>query len=90
MSNISDEDDDEEELEVEQDILTRDGIWTHIDASSNGQKSLDIIDLLPNFAQCYGYSLTMNAIIKISSRHPVFCDICSLFFSLSNTRMEKM
>jgi len=26
MSNISDEDDDEEELEVEQDILTRDGI----------------------------------------------------------------
>jgi len=43
MSNISDEDDDEEELEVEQDILTRDGIWTHIDASSNGQKSLDIM-----------------------------------------------
>jgi hypothetical protein len=82
MSNISDEDDDgsKEEKEVEQSILTKEGYLTCIDASSNGQQLLDIIDLLPISAQCYGHSLTMNSIIKIFSKHPVFHEQCNPLF----------
>jgi hypothetical protein len=80
ISNVSDLDDegseeDEEVLpEAEQNISTRQGYLSCINEASDGQHLLDIINLLPNSAQHYGHSLTMNAIIKIISRHLVFCE----------------
>jgi hypothetical protein len=93
MSNISDEDDDgseeEEEVKVEQNVvLTREVFLSCIDASSNDQQLLDIIDLLLYSAQCYGHFLTMNAIIKKISYIKCF-ESNIILFLLSNIIMER-
>jgi hypothetical protein len=41
-----------------------------VNTATDGKHLLDIIALLPNTAQCCGYSITMNAIIKLLCRAP--------------------
>jgi hypothetical protein len=48
----------------------------------NGTDLLKIFDLLPNSSQRYGHSLSMNALIKIIIRHPVFCERASIFHTV--------
>lgn len=53
----------EDEVEVEQNNLTREYFLSRIDVASDDWQVLDIIDLITNSAQCYNHSLTINAIL---------------------------
>jgi hypothetical protein len=52
-----------------------------IDAASDGGDLMKIISLLPNSSQRYGHSITMNAVVKIVSRHSTFKDHCTAFYT---------
>ena len=53
-----------------------------IDGASKGEDLLRIIELLPNSSQRYGHSLTMNAVMKIISRHATYKDRCTSFYTM--------
>jgi hypothetical protein len=69
----SDEDKDNV-LAPDDSVLTKQSFTTHVEEASAGEALLELIDLLPNSAQKYGHSITMNAVIKLIARAPVFCD----------------
>jgi hypothetical protein len=61
--------------------VTKESFLSMVETTSDGGDFLKIINLLPDSSQLYGHSLTMNAIIKIISRHTTFKDRCTGFYT---------
>jgi hypothetical protein len=59
----SDEDEDNV-LAPDNSVLTKQSFTARVEIASAGEALLELIDLLPNSAQKYGHSITMNAVIK--------------------------
>jgi hypothetical protein len=84
--NVGFEDDDDDATEEEMAVETacnkimKQSYNAMIDSATMGTDLLSIINLLPNSSQCYGHSLTMNALIKIIIRHPSFKDRSDNFY----------
>jgi hypothetical protein len=61
-------DDDDDDGVVQESICnkaTKQSFVEMLTRATTGQDFLPLIDLLPNSSQCYGHSITMNAIMKI-------------------------
>jgi hypothetical protein len=71
------------------DGLTKQTFTSLIDNATIGTNLLKIFDLLPNCSQRYGHSLTMNALIKIIIRHPLFHDRASIFNTIKIKKGEE-
>jgi len=67
--DLMDSDDDELVNEIIQDKVTKESFLQMVENASIGGDLLKITNLLPNSSQRYGHSITMNAIVKIISRH---------------------
>lgn len=79
-NDIDDDVDDDEIVEENlRDGLTKQSFSSLINNATTGTDLLKIFDLLPNSSQRYGHSLSMNALIKIITRHPVFRERASIF-----------
>jgi hypothetical protein len=73
----------EEEVEEEEcDSMSREKFLERVNSASNGNDVLGVLALLPNTAQRWGHSITMNAIIKVLCRSPVFKDQCDSFYAV--------
>jgi len=78
--DVDDDVDDDEIVEENlRDGLTKQSFSSLINNATTGTDLLKIFDLLPNSSQRYGHSLSMNALIKIIIRHPVFRERASIF-----------
>jgi len=64
----------DEAEEEECESMTRERFLEMVNSASNGNDLLGVLALLPNTAQRWGHSITMNAIIKILCRSPIFKD----------------
>ena len=62
--------------------MTRERSLETVNNASNGNDFLGVLTLLPNTAQRWGHSITMNAIIKIWCRSPIFKDQCDSFYAV--------
>ena len=87
MNAINDDDylDDTDDKELALDIrdtTTKESFLSLIDSASIGEDLVTIIELLPNSSQRYGHSITMNAVLKIISRHALFKDRCTSFYTM--------
>jgi hypothetical protein len=71
--SLSDDDDSivgpDKSAEKEREATTKDSFLQLLADAKDGSDFLKLIDMLPNSANRYGHSLTMNAIIKILCRH---------------------
>jgi hypothetical protein len=79
--DLMDSNDDELVDEIIQDKVTKESFLQMVKNVLIGGDLLKIINLLPNSLQCYGHSITMNAIVKIISRHAMFKDRCTAFYT---------
>jgi hypothetical protein len=70
----------EETEEEEGESMSRERFLERVNSASNGNDLLDVLTLLPNTAQRWGHSITMNAIITIFCRTPIFKDQCDSFY----------
>jgi hypothetical protein len=80
-SLLMDSDDDQLTEEIMRDKVTKESFRAMNESATTGGDFLNIVNLLPNSSQCYGHSLTMNAIIKIICRHSTFKDRCTGFYT---------
>jgi len=78
--DLMDSNDDELVDEIIRDKVTKESFLQMVENVSIGGDLLIIINL-PSLSQCYGHSITMNAIIKIISRHATFKDRCTAFYT---------
>jgi hypothetical protein len=62
------------DLAPDDSVLMKQSFTTRVEEASTGEALLELIGLLPNNAQKYGHSITMNAVIKKIARVPVFRD----------------
>jgi hypothetical protein len=62
------------DLAPDDSVLMKQSFTTRVEEASTGEALLELIGLLPNNAQKYGHSITMNAVIKKIARAPVFRD----------------
>jgi hypothetical protein len=73
----------EEEVEEEEaESISRERFLKRVNNASNGNDLFDVLALLPNTAQRWGSSITMNAIIKILCHSPIFKDQCDSFYAV--------
>jgi hypothetical protein len=72
----------DEAEEEECESMTRERFLEMVNSASNGNDLLGVLALLPNTAQRWGHSITMNAIIKILCRSPIFKDQCDSFYAV--------
>jgi len=79
--DLMDSDDDELVDEIIRDKVTKESFLQMVENVSIGGDLLKIINLLFSSSQCYGHSITMNAINKIISRHATFKDRCTAFYT---------
>ena len=79
--DLMDSDDDELVDETIWDKVTKESFLQMVENVSIGGDLLKIINLLFSSSQCYGHSITMNAINKIISRHATFKDRCTAFYT---------
>ena len=80
-----DTDDEDLALDIIRDKTTKESFMSLIGGASKGDL-LRIIELLPNSSQRYGHSLTMNAVMKIISRHATCKDRCTSFYTMKKKR----
>jgi hypothetical protein len=80
-----DTEDEDLALDVIRDETTKESFMSLIDGASKGEDLLRIIELLPNSSQRYGHSLTMNAVMKIISRHATYKDRCTSFYTMKKS-----
>ncbi len=64
------------------DSITKQSFAAMIDSAKTGSDIIKITDLLLNSSQCYGHSITMNALIKIMIHHPIFRERSSMFYTV--------
>jgi hypothetical protein len=76
---LSSEDEVEEE---EAESMTRERFLERVNGATNGMHLLELLTFLPNTAQRWGHSITMNAIIKILCRSPIFKEQCESFYAV--------
>ncbi len=76
---LSSEDEVEEE---EPETMTRERFLKRVDSATNGNQLLELLTFLPNTAQRWGHSITMNAVIKILCHSPTFKDECESFYAV--------
>ena len=89
-NDVDDDVDDDEIVEENlRDGLTKQSFSSLINNATTGTDLLKIFDLLPNSSQRYGHSLSMNALIKIITRHPVFCERASIFNTVKIKKGKK-
>jgi hypothetical protein len=62
--------------------MTRERFLETVNSASNSNDLLGVLALLPNTAQRWGHSITMNAIIKILCHSPIFKDQCNSFYAV--------
>jgi hypothetical protein len=79
--NLLDSDNDELEEELIRDKVTKESFLQLIEKALEGGDLLKVINLLPNSSQRYGYSITMNAIVKIICHHATFKDRCTALYT---------
>jgi len=73
----------EEEVEEEEaESMSRERFIKKVNNASNGDDLLDVLALLPNTAQRWRHSITLNAIIKILCHSPIFKDQCDSFHAV--------
>jgi hypothetical protein len=80
-----DTDDEDLALDIIRDKTTKESFMPLIGSASKGEDLLRIIELLPNSSQRYGHSLTMNAVMKIISRHATYKDRCTSFYTMKKS-----
>jgi hypothetical protein len=62
--------------------MTRERFLERVDSATNGIQLLELLTFLPNTAQRWGHSITMNAVIKILCCSPTFKDQCEPFYAV--------
>jgi hypothetical protein len=69
----------ESETSEEEEAMKKEEFLTMVNTVTDGKQLLDIITLLPNTAQCWGHSITMNPIIKLLCCASLLKEQCKTF-----------